>query len=54
LVLDEGKWSASSPGRFTHAESAPSTRWLEGWLGLRAALDAVAKRKIPIIVPAGN
>jgi hypothetical protein len=42
-----GEWSASRPGRFTPREAAPSTHWLLGWVGLRAVLDAVMKRKIP-------
>jgi hypothetical protein len=40
-------WSASRPGRFTSRERAPSTHWLGGWVGSRAVLDAVVKRKIP-------
>jgi hypothetical protein len=38
-ALDGGEWSASRPGRFTH--------WTGGWVGPRACLDAVSKRKIP-------
>jgi hypothetical protein len=44
-VLDGGEWSASRPGRFTARERAPGTRWIGGWVGPRAVLDAV-KRKI--------
>jgi hypothetical protein len=37
---------------FTHRplyprETAPSTHWIGGWVGPRAGLDAVVKRKIP-------
>jgi hypothetical protein len=33
-------------------EKEPGIRWIGGWVGPRAGLDAVAKRKIP--VPGGN
>jgi hypothetical protein len=46
-ALDGGEWSASRPGRFTSKERAPGTNWIEGWVGPRAVLDAVVKRKIP-------
>jgi hypothetical protein len=46
--LDGGERSASRPGRFTLKYRAPGTHWIEGWVGPRAGLDAVAKRKIPI------
>jgi hypothetical protein len=45
--LDGGEWSASRPGRFTPREIAPVTHWIGGWVGPRAVLDAVMKRKIP-------
>jgi hypothetical protein len=48
LALDGGKWSASCPGCFTPRERAPDTHWIGGWVGPRAVLDAVVKRKIPI------
>jgi hypothetical protein len=51
-ALDGGKWSALRPGRFTSRERAPDTHWIGGWVGPRAVLDAVVKRKIPS--PAGN
>jgi len=28
-------------------EGAPGTHWLGGWVGARAVLEAVVKRKIP-------
>jgi hypothetical protein len=39
-------------GSFTHRplyhrERAPGTYWIGGWLGPRAVLDAVIKRKLP-------
>jgi len=40
-------WSASRPGSFTPRERAPGTPWIGGWMGPRADLDAVVKRKIP-------
>jgi hypothetical protein len=46
-ALDGGEWSASRPGRFTPRERAPATLWIGGWVGPRAVLDAVVKRKIP-------
>jgi hypothetical protein len=42
-ALDGVEWSALHFGRFTHC--------LGGWAGLRAGLDAVAKRKIPVSLP---
>jgi hypothetical protein len=46
-ALDGVKWSASRPGRFTPRERSPGTHWIGGWVGPRAVLDAVVKRKIP-------
>jgi hypothetical protein len=46
-ALDRGEWSASRPGRFNPRERSPSTRWIWGWMGPRAVLDALVKRKIP-------
>jgi hypothetical protein len=46
-ALDGGVWSASRPGRFTSREKAPDIHWIGGWVGPRAVLDAVVKRKIP-------
>jgi hypothetical protein len=44
---DGGKWSASRPGRFTPRGRAPGTHLIGGWVGPRAILDVVVKRKIP-------
>jgi len=52
--LEGGEWSTSRPGRFTPGEKSPGTHRIGGWVGTRAGLDAVAKRKNPIIAPAGN
>jgi hypothetical protein len=46
-ALDGGEWSALRPGRFTHRKRAPGTHWIGGWVGPRAVLDTVVKRKIP-------
>jgi hypothetical protein len=46
-ALDGGEWSVSRPGRFTHRKRAPGTHWIGGWLGPRASLETVMKRKIP-------
>jgi hypothetical protein len=46
-TLDGGEWSASHPGRLTPRERAPGTQWIGGWVGPRAVLDTVVKRKIP-------
>jgi hypothetical protein len=48
LALGGGEWSASRSGRFTPREIAPGTHWIGGWVGPRAILDSVVKRKIPI------
>jgi hypothetical protein len=45
-TLDGGEWSASRLGRFTPGEEAPGTHWIGGWVGPRAGLDALDKRKI--------
>jgi hypothetical protein len=46
-TLDRGEWSASRSGRCTPKERASGTHWIGGWVGPRAVLDAVVKRKIP-------
>jgi hypothetical protein len=45
LALD-GEWSVSRHGRFTLNERASIIRWIGGWVGLRAGLDAVEKTTI--------
>jgi hypothetical protein len=47
-ALDGGEWSASRPSRFTSRERAPGTRWIGGWVGPRAVMEAVVKWTIPI------
>jgi hypothetical protein len=46
-ALGGGEWSASRPGRFTPGERVTGTHWIGSWVGFRAVLDAVMKRKIP-------
>jgi hypothetical protein len=46
-ALERGEWSASRPGRLTPKERIPGTHWIGGWVGARAVMDAVVKRKIP-------
>jgi hypothetical protein len=45
-ALDGGEWLASLPGRFIPSKTAPGTHWIGGWVGLRAVLETVVKRKI--------
>jgi hypothetical protein len=47
LALDGDEGSASHPGQFTSKEKAPGTHWIGGWVGPRAGLEAVVKKKIP-------
>jgi hypothetical protein len=47
LVGDE--WSASRTGRLIPEERAPGTHWIGGWVGPRAGLDEVEKRKFLIL-----
>jgi hypothetical protein len=44
-VLVGGEWSASRPGRLTLGVRAPGTHWIGSWVGPRAGLDDVEKRK---------
>jgi hypothetical protein len=44
-ALVGGEWSASHPGRFTSRERARRTHWIGGWVGPRAGLDDVERRK---------
>jgi hypothetical protein len=49
VALDDVKWWASFPGRFIPKKSVLDTHWLGGWVGRRAGLDAVEKRKTYLI-----
>jgi hypothetical protein len=45
-VCARWEWSASRPGRFTHAETVLGTHWVRGWVGPKAGMDAVEELKI--------
>jgi hypothetical protein len=45
-ILDGDELSVSRPCHFTPREIAPVTHWIWGWVGPRAGLDRVVKRKI--------
>jgi hypothetical protein len=47
LALDGVEWSSSHIGYFTLKEIAPGILSVGGWVGSRAGLDMMAKRKIP-------
>jgi hypothetical protein len=44
-TLVGGELSASRPGRFTSGERVPGSHWIGRWVGPRAGLDDVEKRK---------
>jgi len=46
-ALHDSGWSVSHPGCFTSKERAKSTLCRECWVGPRARLDALDKRKSP-------
>jgi hypothetical protein len=43
-VIDRDDWSASRPGCFSLGERASHIYWI-GWLGPKAGLEALEKRK---------
>jgi hypothetical protein len=45
-ALEGCEWSVTRPGRFIPRERTPGTPWIGGYVGPRAGLDAVEKRKI--------
>jgi hypothetical protein len=51
-ALGGGEWSAARSSCFTPGEGTPGTRWIGGWVGLRAGLDTVEERKRTY--PCGN
>jgi len=38
-----------APAALPPKERAPGTHWIGGWVGLRAGVDVVVKRKIPAL-----
>jgi len=44
-ALDGDEWSASLYGRFTPRERVSDIDWIEGWVGSRAGLDTVVRKK---------
>jgi hypothetical protein len=46
-ALGRGEWLASRHGSFTPRERAPGTHSIGRWMGHRAVLNAVVKRKLP-------
>jgi hypothetical protein len=46
-ALDGDEWSASRPGRLTPRKRAPGIHWIGGWVGPRAVLGTMVKRKFP-------
>jgi hypothetical protein len=49
-ALDRSEWSASRLGCFTPRETAPDTHWIGSWVGPRADLDAMVKRKNSLLL----
>jgi hypothetical protein len=43
-----------APGRFAPREKGPYTHCVRGWVGSRADLEVVAKRKYPFTAAVGN
>jgi hypothetical protein len=46
-ALDGGEWSTSGPGPFISRERDSDTHWIGSWVGSRADVGAVVKKKIP-------
>jgi hypothetical protein len=45
-TLFGNEWSASRPGYFIPGERTLGVHWIGGWVGHRAGLDDVERRKI--------
>jgi hypothetical protein len=50
-ALDGGEKSTSRSGLFTHVEKALAIHWIGGWVGPRAGLVTVVKRKKSLHCP---
>jgi len=48
------QWSSLRFGRFIPWERAPGTHWIGGWVGPKAGLDTVVRRKIPSLYRDSN
>jgi hypothetical protein len=46
-ALEGGEWWASRHGRYNPMVRAPGIHYIGGWVGPRAGVDAVMKRKVP-------
>jgi hypothetical protein len=44
-TLVQGEWSASRLSRFTPGDKVPGIHYMGGWMGPRASLDDIEKRK---------
>jgi hypothetical protein len=54
FLLDWGEWLAFFPCRFTSAERAAGTLWIEGWVDPRANLDSEEFGKITCLFQESN
>jgi hypothetical protein len=54
IGIDGSEWSASRSGHFTPGERSPGARWIGGYVGRRAGLKLVEKRKIPSLCRESN
>jgi len=50
-AVDAGEWPASRPRRFTPRGRAFWAQCIRGWVGPKADLDAVAKKKSSLSLP---
>jgi hypothetical protein len=47
-ALVAGEWSASSPGRFSSGDRAPSNHWIGDLVGPRAGLNDMEQPQPPV------
>jgi hypothetical protein len=50
-ALDGGEWSDPLPNLFIPGKALPVPPWIGGWVGPRAGLNTVAKRKKSLLCP---
>jgi hypothetical protein len=49
-ALHAGEWCSSCAGRFIPGETTPGTLWIRCWVGPKAGLEFVEKRKtLPLL-----